>query len=206
MLRMIKNSEVWSRLIDLDQSWSGSSPQGRRNSPLQRQPSFGARSVPGLPANNRIRHEAHTGRLSAPDDLSRGGTGWLDPRSHRLGAWLASARDVSPFAAKIPQITSPAGRLFLDIPGIVRATEDRSKAECHRLQGLVRNTGRASSHVSSTTGKGILSGEWNIAAAEARLADSSVAPWPGEHVASHDMAQAIVVGSGRPALDPSCIA
>ena len=35
---------------------------------------------------------------------------------------------------------------------------------------------------------------------------SSVAPWSGEHVAAHDLAQAIVVGSGRPALDPSCVA
>lgn len=129
---------------------------------------------------------------AVPDDSILSAIGWT--------AWLASELTVSTFAVKIPQITSPIGRLFLDIPGMVRAAEDRSKAECHRLQGLVRTAAGAGLQVSCTARDVILSGELDTAAAEARLSDFSVVPWSGQHVASHDMAQALVFGSGRPAL------
>jgi nucleotide-binding universal stress UspA family protein len=129
---------------------------------------------------------------AVPDDAILAAIGW--------SACLAPALNVSTFAVKIPQITSPMGRLFLDIPGMVRAAEDRSKAECHRLQELVRNAAGANLQVRCTTREVILSGELDTAAAEARLADISIVPWSGEHVASHDMAQALVFGSGRPAL------
>lgn len=114
--------------------------------------------------------------------------------------WFASILNVSTFAVRIPQISSPLDRLFLDVPGMVQAAESRSKAECHRLQDLVRNAAGAGLQVGCTTKEVILSGELDTAAAEARLADFAVVPWSGEHAASYDMAQAIVFGSGRPAL------
>ena len=50
---------------------------------------------------------------------------------------LKCSLHVSVFSVKIPQLYSPMGGLLLDVPSLVHGTEERSKAECRRLEALV---------------------------------------------------------------------
>lgn len=117
-----------------------------------------------------------------------------------FAAVLGCTLHVTTFAVGIPQTSWPLGSLVLDIPGLVRAAEEKSKAECHRLNGLVQGAAGSRIHVDCTTRKMVLGAALDAAAAEARYYDLAILPWSGETVAAQDMAQAIVFGSGRPAI------
>ena len=115
-------------------------------------------------------------------------------------ASLGCALHATTFAVRIPQIYSPWGNLLVDVPGLVRTAEERSKTECRRLQDLVR--GAASSHfkVECRTREIVLGAALDMAAAEARYFDLSVLPWSGATLAVKDMTEAVVFGSGRAAI------
>lgn len=104
------------------------------------------------------------------------------------------------FTVDIPQMSSPLGSLLIDVPGLVRAAEEKSKAECRRLQGLVLEAGESHLDVHCTQREVVMGAALDAATAEARYYDLAVLPWSSESVATHDMAQAIVFGSGRPAV------
>jgi hypothetical protein len=53
---------------------------------------------------------------------------------------------VRAFSVDIPQIHSPLGGLLFDVPGLVRAAEEKSKAECKRLDKLGRDSRVARQH------------------------------------------------------------
>lgn len=107
---------------------------------------------------------------------------------------------VTTFAVDIPQVYSPLGSLFLDVPGLVRSAEEESKAECHRLEDLVHKASGPRLNVNCTTRTVVLGAALDAASAEARYYDFAVLPWTGETVAAQDMTQAVVFGSGRPAI------
>ena len=117
-----------------------------------------------------------------------------------FAASLDCTLHITTFAVDIPQVSSSLGNLLVDVPGLVRAAEEKSKAECHRLQALVQ--GAASSHlnVHCTNRKVALGAVLDAAAAEARYFDLAVLPWSGGAVAAQDMTQAVVFGSGRPTI------
>ncbi|BCH30871.1 hypothetical protein MesoLjLc_28010 [Mesorhizobium sp. L-8-10] len=92
------------------------------------------------------------------------------------------------------------GNLLLDVPGLVRATEEKSKAECHRLKDLVHGASGPRLNVDCTIRTVVLGAALDAASAEARYYDLAVLPWSGETVAAQDMTQAVVFGSGRPAI------
>ncbi len=107
---------------------------------------------------------------------------------------------VTTFAVSIPQLGSPLGGFLLDVPALVRAAEDRSKADCIRLQGLVREAAGARSKLEVVTQTVVLGAALEAAAAEARCHDLAVVPWSSETVVAQDLAQAVVFGSGRPTI------
>ncbi|MGF7163021.1 nucleotide-binding universal stress UspA family protein [Rhodoligotrophos appendicifer] len=107
---------------------------------------------------------------------------------------------VTAFSVHIPQLNSPLGQFLIDVPGLVRASEERSKAECHRLQGLIEEASRPHLGVHCTSREIVLGGALNSAAAEARYFDLTLLPWSDEIVGSKDIAEAVVFGSGRPAI------
>jgi len=107
---------------------------------------------------------------------------------------------VTTFTVDIPQVSSALSGLLLDVPGLVRAAEEKSKAESHRLKELVHEAAGSRLDVDSTTREVVLGAALDAAAAEARYFDLSVLPWSGETVAAQEMTQAIVFGSGRPAI------
>ncbi len=118
---------------------------------------------------------------------------------------LECSLSVTTFATIVPSRSSGLGDVFLDLPGMVRAAEEMSKAECLRLQGVVQkvdagtvSAGRPNVHV--TQREVVLGAVPNVAAAEARYFDLAVLPWSGETVAAQDLAQAVVFGCGRPTI------
>jgi hypothetical protein len=64
----------------------------------------------------------------------------------------------------------------------------------------VRETAKSHPNADVTTREIVLGDTLDAAAAEARNYDLSILPWTGETFAAQDMAQAVVFGSGRPAI------
>jgi len=118
-------------------------------------------------------------------------------------AFAASLRctlSVSAFAVDLPHASSGLGDLLINVPGLVKACEEKSQAEGHRLEALVRTVAASSLDAQCMTRKVAWGAMLDEAAQEARYFDLSVLPWSGETLAAQDMAQAVIFGSGRPAI------
>jgi nucleotide-binding universal stress UspA family protein len=107
---------------------------------------------------------------------------------------------VSTFAVDIPSVGSPLGGYLINVEGMSRAAEARSRAECKRLQALVEKNGSPGLGVSVTSHEVVMGAAPSSAATEARYFDLSLAPWSAEAVATQDMAQSLVFGSGLPVI------
>jgi nucleotide-binding universal stress UspA family protein len=118
----------------------------------------------------------------------------------RFASSLEHKLHVETFAVEIPQLTSPLGGFLIDIPGLVHAAEDKSRAECRRLQDLVQRAAGAGPAVSVTNREVVLGGALNTAAVQARYFDLTLIPWAADSAAVRDMAQSVVFESGRPAI------
>lgn len=115
-------------------------------------------------------------------------------------ASLGCSLHVSTFSVDIPQLYSPMGGLLLDVPGLVHGAEERSKAECRRLENLVRGAAGEHLDVQCSSRKVVLGAALDTAAGEARYFDVAVLPWSGETVSAKDLPEAVVFGSGRPTI------
>jgi len=113
---------------------------------------------------------------------------------------LGCALHVTTFSVDIPRVSSPLGGLLIDIPGLVSAAEEKSRAECHRLQELLQGAAESRASVHCTNREVVLGAALNAAAVEARYFDLAVLSSSGEDVSAQDMAQAVVFGSGRPTI------
>lgn len=118
----------------------------------------------------------------------------------RFAGDLGCKVHVSTFAVDIPPVASPLGGYLINVEGMARVAEDRSRAECKRLQALVEETGSPGLGVSVTSHEVIMGGAPSSAATEARYFDLSLVPWSAEAVAAEDMAQSLVFGSGLPVI------
>lgn len=117
-----------------------------------------------------------------------------------LSGPLGCALSVRAFAVTLPRRSSGLGDLLIDIPALVHCTEEKSKAECHRLEDLVRGVAPLNVNVHCATRKVAWGAVPDDAAEEARYFDLTLLPWSGATVAAQEMAQAVVFGSGRPAI------
>ncbi|MBB1492601.1 universal stress protein [Paracoccus sp. MC1854] len=116
-----------------------------------------------------------------------------------LAAPLGAGLHVTTFPVKIPPLNSPLGSLMLNVPEMARTAEERSRAECQRLAGVVQQI--AASGGAEVKERPAAPGEvLDAAADEARYFDLSLLPWSGESMALQDLAQAVIFGSGRPAV------
>lgn len=116
-----------------------------------------------------------------------------------FAAALGGTVDVTTFSVDIPRVQSPLASLVIDIPALVQAAEDKSKAECVRLETLVRGVAAAAA-MNCASRKVLLSGVFEAAAAEARYYDLAVLPWSKEEATARDVIEAVVFGSGRPTI------
>jgi nucleotide-binding universal stress UspA family protein len=107
---------------------------------------------------------------------------------------------VETFGVAVPHVSSALGNLLVDIPSLARAAEEKSKADCHRLQVLALRV--AGSHLKVVCSSRVVApgAALDAAATEARYFDLSVLPWSREIIAAQDLTQAVVFGSGRPTI------
>jgi nucleotide-binding universal stress UspA family protein len=118
----------------------------------------------------------------------------------RLALGLGFDLHITTFAASIPQVTTPLGALLLDVPGMIRVTEENSQKACQRLQALALGAARRSGTVACHSREAAPGLVGDLAAIEARYFDLSVLPWAAEKPVIQDLAQTVVFGSGRPAV------
>ena len=108
------------------------------------------------------------------------------------------ALHVSAISVDIPRMSSsPVGGSLIGIPGMARTVEEKSRAECRRLQEFLQDAARSVHCVSREAAMGAAS---NVAATEARYFDLAVLPWSGETITAQEMSQAVLFGSGRPTI------
>jgi nucleotide-binding universal stress UspA family protein len=107
---------------------------------------------------------------------------------------------VSTFAVDIPSVGSPIGGYLINVEGMTRAAEDRSRTECKRLQSLVEKTGSTGVGISVTSHEVVMGAAPSSAATEARYFDLALVPWWAEALAAQEMAQSLIFGSGLPVI------
>lgn len=108
------------------------------------------------------------------------------------------ALHVSAISVDIPRISSsPVGGVLIGIPGMARAIEEKSRADCQRLQDFVEG---AAASVHCVSREAAIGAAPNVAASEARYFDLAVLPWSGDTITAQEMSQAVVFGSGRPTI------
>ncbi len=113
---------------------------------------------------------------------------------------LGCGLHVSTFAVEVPQTASPIGGIFINVEGMARATEDHSKAECARLQTLIKGAARPELNASYTNHTVVLGAALDAAATEARTFDLALLPWSADTLSAQDMAQSLVFGAGVPVI------
>jgi nucleotide-binding universal stress UspA family protein len=113
---------------------------------------------------------------------------------------LNCALFVTAFAVNIPRVSSPIGDMLIDVPGLVKATEEKSRAECRRRLDMVKQTASGRLNVECDTREIVLGAADTTAAYEARYHDFALLPWTKDTIAAQDMAQTLVFGSGRPTI------
>jgi nucleotide-binding universal stress UspA family protein len=118
----------------------------------------------------------------------------------RFAAALGFKLHVTAFSVDIPHVHSPLGGVFIDVPGLVRAAEEKSKAECQRLKGLLEGINEMPRNIYFSTRQVVLGAALDAGAAEARYYDLTVLPWSAETVLAQDMSEAVLFGSGRPTI------
>jgi len=113
---------------------------------------------------------------------------------------LGCALSVTAFAVELPRKSTGLGDLLINIPALVHSAEEKSRAECQRLGDFVRGVVAPGVNVHCAARKVPWVAVLDNAAEEARYFDLTLLPWSSETVAAQDMAQAVVFGSGRPAI------
>lgn len=118
----------------------------------------------------------------------------------RFASVLDCTLHVTTFSVNIPQVSSPFGDLLLDVPSLVRSAEQKSKADCRRYQDMVKEAAGKNLKLEAVTKEIVLGAAHETAAYEARYYDLTLLPWAPKTVASEDLAQTVVFGSGRPVI------
>jgi len=129
---------------------------------------------------------------SAPDSSVEAAT--------RFASAIDSELHVTAFAVKIPRVSTPIGGLLLNIPQMIRGTEENSRTRCRDLQSLVQTSVGTGLKVQCKTRQAEPGSADDEAASEARYFDLSVLPWSKETVSVSDFSQTVVFGSGRPSI------
>ncbi len=128
----------------------------------------------------------------APDDAIRAAV--------KLAASLDSSLQIVTYAVDIPTMYSPLGNLLLDVPELVRAAELKCRNACQRLGELAQDAAGSAVRLEVSSREVVLGGVFDAAAVQARYSDFALMPWSAESISHQDLTQAVVFGSGRPAV------
>lgn len=117
-----------------------------------------------------------------------------------LAASLRCGLHVSTFAVDVPPTASPIGGFLINVEGMARAAEDRSKAECARLHTLIKGAAQPELNLSITNQTVMMGAALEAATTEARSYDLALLPWSADTLSAQDMAQSLVFGAGVPVI------
>jgi nucleotide-binding universal stress UspA family protein len=117
-----------------------------------------------------------------------------------FGSALGCKLQVTTFAVNVPPVASPIGGYLINVEGMARATEERSRAECQRRKAMIEAAPMADQGVAVTIREITMGGAVGAAAIEARHFDLSLVPVPADGAGPQDMAQALVFDSGLPVI------
>jgi nucleotide-binding universal stress UspA family protein len=103
--------------------------------------------------------------------------------------------------ADIPDVSNALSRVMLDVRGMERAAEKRSRDNGEQLLAAVEAAAKASG-VAATVNSVVTTPETapEAAAAHARYFDWSIVNWEGRGHPASDLAEALMFGSGRPVM------
>ena len=113
-----------------------------------------------------------------------------------LAQGLGFGMHVATFAVEIPPMASPLGGFMIEVEGMSRWIEERSKADCDRLRALIEAQNPKAVHF--THHQPVMGAAPDVAAVESRYFDLVLLPWSAG--SAHDMAQSLVFGSGLPVV------
>ncbi|MFN4191925.1 MAG: universal stress protein [Tabrizicola sp.] len=117
-----------------------------------------------------------------------------------LAATLCHDTLVATFAVDIPPVASPLGGFLVNVDGMARAAEERSRAECDRLRALIAARPGGAEAIRFVQHRPLLGGASGLATAAARYFDLALVPWSPDTQATQDLAEALVFGSGVPVI------
>jgi nucleotide-binding universal stress UspA family protein len=118
----------------------------------------------------------------------------------RFAGALKCGLQVATFAVDVPKTASPIGGFGINVEGMAVAVEERSKAECARLQSLVSGAAQSDVAISIVNHRVTLGAAHDVATAEARIYDLVLVPWSEDTQSTQDMAQSLVFGAGVPVV------
>jgi nucleotide-binding universal stress UspA family protein len=113
---------------------------------------------------------------------------------------LGSDLEVTAFAADIPRVPSPLGGFLLNVPEMIRTTEENSLVRCQQLQKLVLEKASLRFKAQCSIRKMYFGAAGATAAAEARYFELAILPWSKDNLVSQEVAQAVIFGAGRPTI------
>ncbi len=117
-----------------------------------------------------------------------------------VGAAFGCRLHVTNFALDVPPVASPLGGFLINIEGMARATEERSRAECQRRTAMIGAAPATGQIAATVTREIVMGGVLGAATVEARHFDLSLVPVATDSAAPQDMAQALVFESGLPVI------
>jgi len=118
----------------------------------------------------------------------------------RFAATIDCSLEVRALAVSVPRVSSGLGDLLIDMPGLARAMEERSRSECGRVISLVRQAAGTGLQAQCATREVPLSDALTLLTAESRFFDLTIIPWSADTGATNSLTEAVVFGSGRPAI------
>ncbi|GLQ56600.1 universal stress protein [Devosia nitrariae] len=115
-------------------------------------------------------------------------------------AVLGARVHVTAFAVDIPPVYTPLAGRIINIPDMIRATEEDSRQHCRRLTNLAGERAKSLAvPITCSIQKAVPGQMDDIAIVKSRYFDISLLAWSKE-LAVQDLAQSIVFGSGRPSI------
>ena len=134
--------------------------------------------------------------VAYPDAVGEDALGAAVALALRLGGRI----EAQAFAVEVPPMRAPVGAFLIDIPDLVRTTEERSRAAAKEVLAQVRRHAGTEAEIAATLMLVPLGQAGAAAAREARYRDITVLPWSADNAATADLAQAVVFAAGRPAV------
>lgn len=144
-----------------------------------------------------MRHLAYLPLVSYPDPAPEGTV----TRSVEMSSALGADLQASAFNIVIPRVSTPIGGLLIDIPDMIRSTEDQSRKHCQSLVEWARRDAARLNVAIECSQEAVSPAEvGDFAARQARYYDVTLLGLTRDNLIMREVAEAVIFGSGRPSI------